>query len=118
MSRNHSSTIVGFLIAVVALLACVVMAAEILGENRNRAKASDFQELVGGLGCGPAVDLSQCEMTFDPRLCQDCSLRHEPVPGAVYFCPQHACSLLFYPHFLDLPRNSHHGMDKTVQQWE
>jgi hypothetical protein len=63
----------------------------------SRPPAEEFQCLVGGLGLGPAVDLSRCGFSFDPRLCPDCPLNHEPVPGGIYFCPQHACSILYYP---------------------
>jgi len=49
-----------------------------------------FQQLVGGLGLGPAVDLTRCGREFDPRVEGTCALRHEPVPGGSVFCPPHA----------------------------
>jgi len=64
---------------------------------RRQAEAAEFQRLVGGLGLGPAADLSQCPFAFDPRICPACPWDSGPVPGGVYFCPQHACSVLFYP---------------------
>ena len=63
----------------------------------QQATEKEFQHLVGGLGCGPAVDLSSCSFSFDPRLCPGCEQDQGPIPGGVYFCPHHACSILFYP---------------------
>ncbi len=54
------------------------------------ARSEAFQQLVGGLGLGPALDLSRCAAAIDARLGRPCSLRHEPVPGASWFCPVHA----------------------------
>jgi hypothetical protein len=57
--------------------------------------AEALQRLVGGLGGGPAVDLSRCAFSFDPRVCPDCPLNLDPIPGGKCFCPQHACSILY-----------------------
>jgi hypothetical protein len=64
---------------------------------RHEARSREFQRLVGGLGFGPAADLSGCAFSFDPRLCPDCPQNYGPVAGGVYFCPHHGCSILSYP---------------------
>jgi hypothetical protein len=56
-------------------------------------RAEAFHRLVGGLGLGPALDLSACEGSFDPRLSSGCSLDCGPVAGGRCFCPYHACSV-------------------------
>ena len=75
----------------------LVLCHESLDEPRRESRARSFQQLVGGLGFGPALDLSDCAFAFDPRLGRECSHQHGPIPGGVYFCPQHACSVLDYP---------------------
>jgi hypothetical protein len=56
------------------------------------APATDdgFQRLVGGVGLGPALDLSRCAAEFDPRAAGACSLRHDPVALGSLYCPAHA----------------------------
>lgn len=76
------------LLAVVAALAC--LAAALVAGAPGVPDAAPFQRLVGGLGLGPAVDLSRCAAEYDARLACSCSLRHEPSPGACVFCPSHA----------------------------
>jgi hypothetical protein len=65
----------------------------LLAGVRGAGDAEDhrpFQEMVGGLGVGPAVDLSRCGATFDPRVEPACCKRFEPLPGGSTFCPTHA----------------------------
>jgi hypothetical protein len=85
------------LIVLLAGAAGLLVATDALAWTEQERRSEEFQRLVGGLGLGPAVDLSRCGFSFDPRLCPDCPLNHSPVPGGVYFCPQHACSILYYP---------------------
>ena len=92
-----SRIIVAALIMLLSATAGVLLAIDSLAAPDHDAPAEEFQRLVGGLGFGPAVDLSRCEFSFDPRLCPDCPQQHGPSPGGVYFCPQHACSILYYP---------------------
>ncbi|MCZ6573598.1 MAG: hypothetical protein O7C98_10590 [Planctomycetota bacterium] len=56
----------------------------------REARSGAFQQLVGGLGLGPQLDLSRCAAAFDARLGPPCSLRHEPVLCGSWFCPVHA----------------------------
>jgi hypothetical protein len=63
----------------------------------------EFQALVGGLGFGPAGDLSRCAFGFDPRLCPGCPHDLGPIPGGSRFCPDHGCSILYYPPLRNAP---------------
>jgi hypothetical protein len=85
------------LILTLALAAASVFVIDGQLQRRQADRAEVFQGLVGGLGFGPAVDLSRCAFSFDPRLCSSCPQDGGPIPGGAYFCPQHACSILFYP---------------------
>jgi hypothetical protein len=86
---------------VVLLLLCVAAGAVLAGEQRvsseRHASGEAFQRLVGGLGFGPAVDLSGCAFGFDPRLDGSCAEECGPIPGGGCFCPRHAGSLFNYP---------------------
>jgi hypothetical protein len=61
--------------------------------DRPTARSSEFQQLVGGLGGGPALDLWSCPNGFDPCLEADCSLDVGPIPGGKVFCSCHGCTL-------------------------
>ena len=52
---------------------------------------------MGGLGFGPALDLSGCAFSFDPRLDGCFAEERGPIPCGGAFCPRHACSVFFYP---------------------
>ncbi len=89
----------GLLLMLVLLTgaAGAVLAAEAQGLGRLEEDAEAFQRLVGGLGFGPGVDLSECTFGFDPRLDGACAMDDGPVPGGACFCPRHAASVLYYP---------------------
>ncbi|MCK6461149.1 MAG: hypothetical protein L6Q95_14805 [Planctomycetes bacterium] len=78
------------LAAVVALPVAATGVVLMSQGSRGAAEAEEFQRLVGGLGLGAAVDLSQCAAAFDPRDGNACSRRHEPVPLGSLFCPAHS----------------------------
>jgi hypothetical protein len=85
-------------LAVILTLALGAVAVVLAGgRERDDRAAQEFQQLVGGLGFGPAVNLSPCAFSFDPRLCHRCPQDFGPVPGGRCFCPQHASSILSYP---------------------
>lgn len=63
-------------------------------------RALSFQHLVGGLGFGPALDLSGCASQFDPRICPECVNELGPLVNGRVFCPHHAFSILSYPRFV------------------
>src|SRR5262245_40092121 len=90
---------IGLLIVLLLLTgaAGVVVVTESRAQHRREAHAAEFQRLVGGVGFGPALDLSGCAFGFDPRLDGSCAEEDGPVPGGVCFCPRHAGSLFCYP---------------------
>jgi hypothetical protein len=72
----------------------------VVEERRGRdtlAYAESFQRLVGGLGFGPALDLSSCASAFDPRLEDSCSTDYGPIAGGAGFNSRQTGSILFYP---------------------
>src|SRR5947207_15571524 len=88
------------LLLVLLLLSCAagaVLVGEDLAQRRRPARAEQFQRLVGGVGFGPALDLSGCAFGLDPRLDGTCAEDFGPVPGGACFCPRHAGSVFFYP---------------------
>ncbi len=85
----------GFLLSLI--LALTVGAGVVLFWSGPEPDSRPFQQLVGGLGLGPATDLADCAFAFDPRLSPDCSWNASPIPGGGCFCPHHACSVLAYP---------------------
>jgi hypothetical protein len=88
-------------LVVVLLLLSSAAGAVVLAEERawrhREGRSEDLQRLVGGLGFGPALDLSDCPFSFDPRLDGSCGLEHGSVPGGGCFCPRHSASLFCYP---------------------
>jgi hypothetical protein len=89
-----------WLLLVVLLLGCasaLVLALEERHQRSREEQTAEFQRLVGGLGFGPALDLSGCPFGFDPRLDGSCAQEYAPLPGGACFCPRHAGSVLHYP---------------------
>jgi len=95
-------------IVTLLLGAGAVLVIDARAQQARQAKAEEFQRLVGGLGLGPAVDLSGCAFSFDPRVCPHCSENLGPIPGGFYFCPQHACSIFYV-------RLEPHGREQDAQ---
>jgi hypothetical protein len=88
------------LLTAVLALACgaaAVLVADAAARSGRERKSEEFQRLVGGLGFGPALDLSRCAFGFDPRVCGRCPEETGPIPAGAYFCPHHGCSILCYP---------------------
>lgn len=52
-------------------------------DSTSPQRAAEFHRLVGGVGGGPATDLSRCEAVFDPPRTPDGG----PVPGGEFFYP-------------------------------
>ncbi len=80
--------------------------------NVGRARNQEFQRLVGGLGTGPAVDLSSCPFSFDARLANGCRSDQGPIPGGVSYCREHGCSLFSCAQLHDpqAEKASHHAV--------
>jgi hypothetical protein len=55
-------------LAALTLSAAAILVAEAWPGRGAAARDREFQEIVGGLGCGPALDLSRRPSCFDPRL--------------------------------------------------
>jgi hypothetical protein len=83
------------------LLALTAIATVALDQgSHNSLKAAEFQRLVGGLGFGPATNLSDCPATFDPRISGVCPFQYEPIPaGQNFLCPRHSYSILPFSKF-------------------
>lgn len=96
MIPNSSRT---FLAVVMALTLGAGLLLLLDGGSRGvgRERSQELQSLLGGLGFGPALDISACEFSFDPRAGNRCSADQGPIPGGTYFCSQHANSILYYP---------------------
>jgi hypothetical protein len=77
--------------------AAAALAAEARSVAGRAARTEQFERLVGGLGFGPATDLSGCAFGFDPRLDPRCGAETGPIPGGACLCPRHAGSVFFYP---------------------
>jgi hypothetical protein len=78
-------------IALLILAAAVgaILITESDSRDRRDRQAESFQRLVGGVGFGPALDLSGCAYGFDPRLDERCSEERGPIPAGDCFCPRH-----------------------------
>lgn len=91
--RRHASILVG-------ILALAAMAGAILlreAGSGGGAQSAEFQRLLGGIGLGPALDLSTCPMCFDPRVSRYCQQDFGAIPGGKLFCPHHSSSVFYYP---------------------
>ncbi len=89
----------GLLVVLLLLVAGAgaVLVREGRAQAQRQAHAEEFHRLTGGVGFGPALDLSGCAFGFDPRLDGTCAEDFGPVPGGACFCPRHAGSVFFYP---------------------
>jgi hypothetical protein len=70
----------------VALTGLLILA---MGQRGSGRAGSEFQRTVGGLGLGPAVDLSVCGYLYDARIVRDCPHETGPLPGTSVLCPGH-----------------------------
>jgi hypothetical protein len=92
---DRSAVFLSAALFVLTAAAAAVLVSEAVG--RRERPAAEFQHLVGGLGCGPALDLARCPFAFDPRLAGVCQGEGGPVPGGACFCPYHAGAVFFSP---------------------
>jgi hypothetical protein len=90
-------SMLSFVLLVLIGTAGAVLVGEHRAQARRQVHAEAFQRLVGGLGFGPAVDLSACAFGLDPRLAGSCADEGGPIPAGACFCPRHAGSLFYYP---------------------
>jgi hypothetical protein len=87
----------GTVLFIVLFVLAGAVAAVLIAEQRRSSRSESFQHIAGGLGFGPALDLSDCPFAFDPRLDGSCGQDYGPLPGGSCFCPHHAGSFFFYP---------------------
>jgi len=111
--RNAGPAVVGTVILALVVAAGAVLALDAPRQERQGERTEQFQRLVGGLGFGPALDLTECAASFDPRVCPSCPHDRGPIPGGTYFCPQHACSVFYYPP-LEPQKEAPRGTDRRV----
>jgi len=98
---NRAPSVLFAAILLLAATASLLLLLDARPSAERDRRAQEFQRLVGGVGFGPVVDLERCEFGFDPRLCPACSGDSGPIPGGMFFCPFHACSILDYPPLKD-----------------
>ena len=96
MNSRPPDVLAGVILVLVAAAGGVI-AFDAGAEHHRDERAREFQRLVGGLGLGPATDVSGCGVGFDPRVCPACPQDLGPIPGGAAFCPYHGCSVLTYP---------------------
>lgn len=99
MMSRQATWLTGLLLSAIA-----VLVAEPITARPNRPHAASFHRHVGGLGFGPALDLSECPLGVDPRLDGGCAYDRGPVPGGTCFCPRHAGVIFKYRRFLTSDR--------------
>ena len=86
---------------VMAVLSVAAVGSTLSGTSDHLAAARAFQELTGGLGGGPTVDLA-CPAHLDPRLDGECRFDAGPVPGGSLLFPRRGRELL--PSNVDMTR--------------
>ena len=70
---------------IMTLLSATVLLCDATAAQHHERMSKEFQTLVGGLGYGPALGLSQRAYRFDPRLCGDSMDTDGPLPRSVAF---------------------------------
>jgi len=77
-----------------AMAAISCLAVENVQGSHDSLREREFQHLVGGMGMGPATNMSECPALFDPRIAETCPYEVEPIPaGQDFFCSRHSCSV-------------------------
>jgi hypothetical protein len=95
--RLEGPRVVTVVVLSLALAAGLLLATDPGAGPRRSERGREFQQAVGGLGFGPALDLGTCAFAFDPRICPACPADRGPIPGGLYFCPHHAGSIFYLP---------------------
>jgi hypothetical protein len=101
MTQQRPQLLVSCCLAISTLCAVGVIAVQNwLPQDGVVARRDEFQSLVGGLGFGATVNLSECAFSFDPRLRPNCSHIEGPIPAGFFLCPKHVGRVIGYPHLL------------------
>jgi hypothetical protein len=100
MPKQRSRLLVACCLAVSTLSAGGAVVQQSIPQDDVAARRDEFQSLVGGLGFGSSVDLSECPFSFDPRLRTACSHMEGPIPGGFFLCSKHVGCATGYPPLL------------------
>jgi hypothetical protein len=92
----RTNVLLAALLVLAGAVVAILVAEEVTSHHRDD-RARQFHHATGGLGFGPAIDLSGCAFGFDPRLDGSCSDDYGPTPGAACFSRRRAGSLFPYP---------------------
>jgi hypothetical protein len=95
--RSSAPNLVLAAIAALSLFAITVWIHDAVAAQRHEKMSEDFQSLVGGLGFGPALDLSNGTHSFDPRLDGEGADVDENLPGATRSGADNPLSIFRYP---------------------
>ena len=101
MMMPRTSQGVLWLCGVMVVLSVAAVGSTLRRTSDQLAAARAFQELTGGLGGGPTVDLA-CPAHLDPRLDGECRFDAGPVPGGSLLCPR--CGRELLPSTVDVTR--------------
>ncbi len=100
MPNQRLRLLVSCCLAVSTVSASVVLVQEWFLQDDVAARRDEFQSLMGGLGFGSTVDLSECSFSFDPRLRRTCAHVEGPIPAGFFLCSKHVGCVTGYPHLL------------------
>src|SRR5687767_4263379 len=92
--RAAATNALGAAVVLLVAAAAVCVTASMVRRGEPQESSRRFQTLVGGLGLGPAGDLSVCEPDFDPRVGDVCARNVGSVPGAAALCAHRGGSAL------------------------
>jgi hypothetical protein len=93
--RSIAPNLVFIAITTLSLLAVTIWIHDAVAALRHEEMSEDFQSLVGGLGFGPALDLSNGSHSFDLRLEDDDA--DQELPGASRNGTANPFSVFRYP---------------------
>ena len=95
--KQHKSDGAKLLLAslfTMGLLVATLLVVDARRMQSRRAAATEFQQLVGGLGLGPGSTWEPCPHDFDSRISAECAYNSGPLPGGAAFCPHRTTSIL------------------------
>ncbi len=101
-------------VSILSLLVAALIAADDVRLMKRQPNTDQFQQLVGGLGFGPATDWSHCAHTFDPRFVDECDYDVGPVAGHKCFCPYHTGTVFSHPPIQHVEAEARVGDDANL----
>jgi hypothetical protein len=97
--RSLAPNLILAAIAAMSLLAITVWIFDAMAAQRHEVISEEYQGLVGGLGFGPVLDLSNGVDSFDPRL----SGVTQNIPEGMRSGPDNPLSIFRYPRLKQSP---------------